>query len=102
MSSDQEIEREIQHKGLTAPRLTDENIDAVIASEDYYVFPDTCVTVCCLTLKNGFNTIGYSACASPENFDKEIGREIARKNAREKVWELEGYLLKQELHNGHY
>jgi hypothetical protein len=95
--SEQEIEQEIQDKGLTAPRITPQDIDDCIVSEEYHVFPDSCLTVCCLTLKNGFNTVGHSACASPENFNAEIGQTIARKNAREEIWVLEGYLLKQRL-----
>ena len=83
------IEQEIQDKGLNAPRLTPSKIDSVITDEAYYVFPDTTVTVCCLTLLNGFNTVGTSAAASPSNFDVEIGRKIARENARNKIWELE-------------
>jgi hypothetical protein len=97
MMSEQAIEKEIQDKGLNAPRLTPASIDAVIHGEDYYIFPGTTVTVCCLTLKNGYNVIGESACASPDNFDQEIGRKIARANAREKIWALEGYLLKEAL-----
>lgn len=92
------IEQEIVAKGLTAPRITPDRIEAVIAAEDYAWFPGTTVTVCCLTLRNGFNVIGESACASPENFDKEIGRKIARENAKQKIWALEGYLLKQNLY----
>tara|TARA_Y100000034_G_C6796363_1_gene356964 strand:- start:581 stop:877 length:297 start_codon:yes stop_codon:yes gene_type:complete len=95
--SEQAIEKEIQEKGLNAPRLTPEKIDAVIADEDYHVFEKTSLTVCCLTLKNGFTVTGESACASPENFDAEIGRKIARDNARNKIWALEGYLLKERL-----
>lgn len=48
--------------------------------------------------KNGFTVTGESACASPENFDPEIGRKITRQNAIAKIWPLEGYLLKQQLH----
>jgi hypothetical protein len=92
-----ENENEIQAKGLNAPRLTPEKIDAEIIGEDYHVFPGTTMTVCCLTLRNGYNVVGESAAASPENFDAEIGRKIARKNAREKIWPLEGYLLKEGL-----
>ena len=55
------------------------------------------LTFCVITLKNGFTVTGESACASPENFDAEIGRKIARQNAVNKIWQLEGYLLKQEL-----
>jgi len=98
MSKDeQSIEAEIQAKGLNAPRLSPEKIDAVIAGEDYHVFPGTTLTVCCLTLKNGFSVIGESAAASLENFDVAIGRKIARSNARDKIWALEGYRLKTKL-----
>ncbi len=69
----------------------------VIEKEQYHVFEGTCLTVCCLTLTNGFTVTGESACASPENYDEEIGNKIARENAREKIWVLEGYLLKHEL-----
>ncbi len=95
--NDQEIEQEIQDKGLNAPRLTPQRIEDVIGQEDYYVFPGTTLTVCCLTLENGFTVTGESACASPENFDKELGRKIARDNAKGKIWALEGYALKERL-----
>lgn len=95
---EQAVETEIQAKGLNAPRLSPEKIDAAIVGEDYYVFPGTTVTVCCLKLRNGFNVIGESAAASPENFNAELGQKIARRDAREKIWALEGYLLRQHLH----
>lgn len=95
--TEQAIEKEIQEKNLNAPRLTPALIDAAIKEEDYHVFENTCLTVCCLTLRNGFTVTGESACASPENFDAEIGRKIARENARNKIWMLEGYLLKEKL-----
>jgi len=98
MSKDEaQIENEIQAKGLNAPRLNPTMIDAAIASEQYYVFPGTTMTVCALTLRNGYIVTGESAAASPENFDKEIGRKIARDNARNKIWALEGYLLREKL-----
>ena len=92
------IEQEIQTKGLNAPRLTPDAIDAAIDGEQYHVFEGTTLTVCCLTLKNGYTVTGESAAASPENFDRDIGQKIARQNAREKIWSLEGYLLRQKLH----
>jgi Phage protein (N4 Gp49/phage Sf6 gene 66) family len=94
---EQQVESEIQAKGLTAPRITPEQIDAKISAEDYHVFPGTMLTVCCLTLANGFTVTGESACASPANFNMELGRKIARGHARDKIWALEGYLLKQSL-----
>lgn len=100
MSKDEaQIEAEIQRKGLNAPRLNPDMIDAAISSEQYHVFPGTTMTVCALTLRNGYIVTGESAAASPENFDKEIGRKIARDNARNKIWALEGYLLRDRLSN---
>lgn len=96
--SEQAIEQEIQAKNLNAPRLTPADIDSAIESKAFHVFPGTTVTVCCITLTNGFNTIGYSAAASIENFDLEIVQKIAFENARQHIWQLEGYLLKQRLH----
>lgn len=122
--NEQKIENEIQEKGLTAPRITPEHIDSVIFSEHYFTAGQgdrrakeddqfyagldeadieytpaqlELLTFCVLVLKNGFTVTGESACASPENFDAEIGRKIARENARNKIWQLEGYLLKEKL-----
>jgi hypothetical protein len=93
------VENEIQAKGLNAPRLKPEDIDKAILTELYHIFPGTTLTVCCLVLQNGFTVVGESASASPENFDEAIGRRIARENARNKIWQLEGYLLRQKLHD---
>lgn len=57
------------------------------------------LTFCVLVLRNGFTVTGESACASPENFDAELGKKIARQNAVQKMWPLMGYELKQSLHN---
>ena len=61
--------------------------------------PLSLLTFCVLVLRNGFTVTGESACASPENFDAEIGRRIARENAVQKVWPLMGYHLKSSLMN---
>ena len=98
MSNEKSIEKEIQAKGLNAPRLTPDFIDSKIKSKSFHIFKGSCLTVCCITLENGFTVSGESACASPENFDTEIGMKIAFSNAREKIWMLEGYLLKDNLH----
>ena len=97
MTSEALIEKEIQSKGLNAPRLTPDKIDSVIVKQEYYTFPGNKQTVCCLTLANGFTVVGESACVSPENYDREIGNKIAFDNARGKIWELEGYLLQASL-----
>jgi hypothetical protein len=138
------IEREIVSKGLTAPRITPDDLKANIAGEYYFTaaegvtsyHPATglliealratseglailaewdkarakidaqtppelkLLTFCVLVLRNGFTVTGESACASPENFNAEIGRKIARQNAVQKIWPLMGYALKQQLHEG--
>ena len=99
MSSETELEKELVEKGLTAARITPEDIEGLINTAQFYVFPNTLHTVCCLTLKNGFTVIGESACVHPDNFDVEIGRKIAMENAKNKIWMLEGYLLANKLHN---
>jgi hypothetical protein len=110
MTTDAQIEQEIQTKGLTAPRVTPADIDAAIAEE--YTFTaasalkgtpgessQSCklLTICVLVLRNGFTVTGESACASPANFDAELGAKIAKGHARDKIWALEGYLLKSKL-----
>ncbi|OFE44645.1 hypothetical protein BJN41_00520 [Acinetobacter towneri] len=113
---EQQIEQEIQSKNLNAPRLTPADIDSKIKAVEYILPRDVCkrdngvevfdaplplqtLTFCILTLENGFTVTGESACASPENFDAEIGKKIAYDNAREKIWLLEGYLLKEKLNH---
>lgn len=107
MTSDNSIEQKIQAKGLTAPRITPEDIKAAIVSAYYFTaaeaFGGEChpslklLTFCVLVLRNGFTVTGESACASPENFDAELGREIARRNAVAKIWPLLGYELRTLL-----
>ncbi|MGL5280713.1 MAG: Gp49 family protein [Plesiomonas shigelloides] len=114
--SDQQVEVMIQQKDLNAPRVTPSDIESCIVSEHYFTAMDGVdgsgddsgltfiggealglLTFCVLVLRNGFTVTGESACASPENFDAEIGRKIARQNAVNKIWPLEGYLLKERL-----
>lgn len=122
-----DIEQEIQSKALTAPRVTPADVEANIASEHYFTADEgvhaaiaitgttpgwpcdgeeindlipaqlRLMTFCVLVLRNGFGVIGESACASPENFDAEIGRKIARAKAVEKIWPLMGYELRTKL-----
>lgn len=71
-----------------------EILDAVV-NADYWRLGETTTTICQLTLKNGYTVIGQSACIDPTQFNKTIGEKVAWDNAIEKVWDLEGYLLKQ-------
>jgi hypothetical protein len=126
MSTDAQIEAEIQAKGKTAPRITPADIEANILEEVYFTAaqgtlgaviaeakehspeivvgsfenakaPLDLLTFCVLVLRNGFTVTGESACASPENFDAEIGRKVARANAVQKIWPLMGYELRGRL-----
>lgn len=74
-------------------KVTKDSIEAKIAKIDYMVLPDSTVTLCNITLKNGFSVRGESACVDPRNFNIEIGKGLAYKNAIDKIWPLEGYLL---------
>ena len=121
------IQLEIEAKGLNAPRVTPADIEAEIASEHYFTAaegrygaivnetyvgtelpkvddgdlePLELLTFCVLVLKNGFTITGESACASPENFNAEIGRKIARQNAVNKIWPLLGFSLRDAIHEG--
>jgi hypothetical protein len=98
-ADEDQVEREINRKQLNAPRLTPERIDAAIVGKQFHVFEGSQLTVCCLTLTNGYTVTGESACVSPENFDKDLGEHIAFGKARDKIWALEGYLLKERLFN---
>ena len=119
-----ELQKEIDAKAV-APRIMLDDIEANIFSEHYFTARDgrrgaiqdgtyegrerptfgeadlvrlDLLTFCVLMLRNGFMVTGESACASPENFDAEIGRKIARENAVAKIWPLLGFSLKQKLH----
>lgn len=113
-TDDSAIEQEIVAKGLTAPRVTPADIEANIVSANYFTAMDgnrgsgedlrvgdeaplSLLTFCVLVLRNGFTVTGESACASPENFDAQVGRKIARANAMNKIWPLMGYELRSKL-----
>lgn len=122
-TDDAAIEGEIRERADKAPRVTPSDVEAAIDSEHYFTAADglngasievlgggklvvnvhACpaplqlLTFCVLVLRNGFTVTGESACASPENFDAEIGRKVARQNAVNKIWPLLGFRLRDEL-----
>lgn len=91
------IEQEIQAKGLTAPRVTPADVEASIVGETYTVLPNGRSTVCQLTLDNGFTVEGISAAVSIENFNADLGNKISRQNAVAKIWPLLGFRLRDRL-----
>ncbi|MDG2959898.1 Gp49 family protein [Bisgaard Taxon 10/6] len=78
---------------LQIDKLTTEYLNRLVMKTDY--IHQGMLTICTITLCNGFQVVGTSACISDKNFNEKIGEDIAYKNAFEKLWELEGYLLKQ-------
>lgn len=124
-SKDTTFEQMVVASGANvAPRVTPDDIKAEIVSEHYFtayegrsgaiasrtyvgrekptlgdgdLLPLQLLTFCVLILRNGFTVTGESACASPENFNAEIGRHVARENAISKVWPLMGYALREKL-----
>lgn len=117
-TGDDLMERQIKAAGADkAPRVTSEDVEAAIASEHCFTARQGCeganglrggeegtynhslglLTICVLVLKNGFTVVGTSACASPENFNAEIGRKIAREKAVDQLWQLLGFALKERL-----
>lgn len=116
-TSDEWLERDIKRAGADkAPRVTPDDVKANIVSEFYFTAADgvrgeshmgtspngsakslELLTFCVLVLKNGFTVTGESACASPENFNAEIGRNVAKENAVSKIWPLMGYELRSRL-----
>jgi hypothetical protein len=116
-TDDAGIESAIQAAGKTAPRVTPADLEANIVSAHYFTamhglvganypgivagvpvrYPLDVLTFCVLVLRNGFTVTGESAPASPQNFDPEIGKRIAFENAKQKVWPLMGYALKERL-----
>lgn len=118
-ADDASIENQLQLKGKTAPRVTPADLEAEIASEHYFTAEEGIIgatgrvpfdppattavallTFCVLVLRNGFTVTGESACASPENFDAEIGRRLARAKAIDKLWPLLGFRLRDSLSRG--
>lgn len=96
--NEKDLEKEIIAKGLNSPRITPEHIDSVIKSETYTIMPSGKVMICELTLVNGFTVRGEASVVSNDNFDEKIGKTISKDRTRNKIWELEGYLLQQRLY----
>lgn len=98
----EQLQKEIEEKANRGPRVLPGDVENQIVSEQYYVFPGTTTTICCLTLRNGYTVVGDSACVFKENFNEEIGRKVSREKAQNKIWELLGYLLKEDMRRGVY
>lgn len=78
--------------------LNNNDIEKAIVEQSFTVLLNGRTTICQLTLKNGFTVLGYASCVDIRNFDKTQGENISLENAKQKIWELEGYLLRQRLY----
>ncbi len=101
---DAEMERDIEVLGLTAPRVTPDQIEALMRGVRYevQVVPGTTTTLATAIAANGFTlAIGMTACADSANFNAELGAKYAIKDAeakaRQELWKLEGWRLKCHL-----
>ena len=83
---------------MQAPKVTLEHVFALLdeAETQEHVFWEKELMVS-YRLKSGFTVTGRAACVSPENFDLEFGRKIAREDAKRQLWKFEGYLLQNQL-----
>jgi hypothetical protein len=97
VASEVATESQLQAHGVSAPRLQPADIDAAIVGKTFTTLPSGKVMVCELTLRNGFTVRGEAAVVSVANFRQDVGERISYENARNKVWELEGYLLQERL-----
>lgn len=80
--------------------LTEKDINDVITNIEYNCVPNTHITICVLTLINGAKVLGKNyGSIDPDRNNEVMGKEYAFKEAVEKVWELEGYLLRQRLYD---
>lgn len=83
----------------TKNTVTQAVVDELMESCDIAVTTafDKCTIVACKLL-NGFVIVESSSCVDPANYDEDMGVDICMKNIERKVWELEGYLLQNQLY----
>lgn len=77
-------------------KVTRTSIEQKIAKVGYIQVGQK-LTLAIVTMKNGYEVVGESACVDPANFDAKLGEQYALENAIEKIWPLEGYLLQEKL-----
>jgi len=106
MPNDQELEDQIEAKGLNAPRISLAHVQKMKERVEYLFerCPGKTTTFCHAYLDGSFYlATGTSACVSPANFDSQLGIDAARTKAEslatDKLYELEGYRLWSELNH---
>lgn len=94
---DNEKREELLNRSPSSVRVTQADLDKKVASAEFHKLSPT-LTVCVLTTQNGFQIVGKSACADPVNYNKELGEKISYDDAFKQLWALEGYLLRETVH----
>ena len=92
-----DAELQARADNLGAVFVNESKLKASIKAVDFMVHPGSCLTICVITMLNGYTVTGESACADPKMFDAEIGQKFAFAAAERKVWPLLGYALREEL-----
>ena len=95
---DSDIQDQIDKKGLNGPRIKPSDVVDQINKIQWV--QEGVLTICIIIMQNGFIVTGESACADPDNFDEMVGKEVAKRNAMNKIWPLLGYALREKLHKG--
>lgn len=75
--------------------VTLDALEAKFVDVKYLVPVENKLTICVITMANGFTVTGESACVDPAKFNKALGEQYAYEMARDKAWVAEGYLLQQ-------
>lgn len=88
--------RSVHYVNVGAAVLGQQPVDTKLTHEDLGEL--SLVTMCFIIMENGFKVEGVSACVDPAKYNQELGQQFAYQNAFEKLWQLEGYLLKDHMH----
>lgn len=83
----------------TRNTVTKDQIDKIVAATEFKtqtVYDKT--TLVSAKLPNGFVIVESSSCVDPANYDEKLGAAICRERIINKIWELEGYKLQDELY----
>lgn len=79
-------------------KVSEDEVNAAIVAEHYHRFPGTTSTACCLVLYNGMSAVGSCGCVDPAEYNEQMGKDIARRDAFGKVWAYLGFKLAEKLH----
>ena len=78
--------------------VTEKQVDAIMEASSMVInrVDDKTVIVTAI-LPNGFQITESSSCVDPKNFNIDVGITICKGRIKDKIWELEGYLLQSML-----